>query len=240
MAALEALLFYILLPAGVAVIASILLISGAGETLRGPSAHAFPSQGKGRLPVAIALVAAPIPFGLILWFLAYPVAEAVDGNTLVRASDVGRLVLWASLVFTFAAASSTISLILCIRSRMASFLGSDFGRVLPIAVIPFTGVIFALILDFLLLGYLVDFLPGGPSNSFASAAAVDSAVSAFQAYVVATLAYPVATFVSNRIRDLSTRGFTRALLIMEMGELPVLLGLIWGFLAIGDLGASVP
>lgn len=50
MAALEALLFFVLMPAGVFVIASILLWSAAEETLRSFPVDAFPDWEKGRRP----------------------------------------------------------------------------------------------------------------------------------------------------------------------------------------------
>jgi len=37
------------------------------------------------------------------------------------------------------------------------------------------------------------------------------------------------------VRNLDQRGFMRAILIMELGELPVLVGLVQAFLALGSL-----
>ena len=235
MAVLETLVLYVFVPVGVAVVASLLMRSAAQETIQSLPSGALPDQGRGRLPVGFALAAAPIPLGLVMWTLVRPIADAIDAGTMVGAADATSLLFWAAVAFAFAAAASGASLTLCTRSRMGNFLGSDFGRVLPVAVIPFTGVVFGLVLNFLLLGYLLDFIPGGAGTAFAAAAPVQAVVSAFQAYTVATLAFPAATLASNRVRDTSQRGFLRAVVLMEAGELPVLLGLIWAFLAIGGL-----
>lgn len=237
MAVLETLALLVFVPVGVAVVVALFLRAAAQETIQSLPPDALPDQGRGRLPVGFALAAAPVPLGLVLWFLAMPVAEPVDAGTMVASGSAAALLFWAALAFAFAAAASGASLALCIRSRMEDFLGSGFGRVLPIAVISFTGVVFALVLNFLLLGYLLDFVPGGGRGgmAFAAAGPVQAAVGAFQAYTVATLAFPAAALASNRVRDTSQRGFLRAVVLMEAGELPVLLGLVWAFLAIGGL-----
>ena len=64
---------------------------------------------------------------------------------------------------------------------------------------------------------------------------VATATAAFQAFALAVVAFPVAAWVSNHVKNLSGRGFARALIVMEAGELPVLLGLVLGFLAIDAL-----
>src|SRR5207249_2034549 len=82
------------------------------------------------------------------------------------------------------------------------------------------------------LAYSDSVLAGAP---VASNSALSGAIGSFQAFAVGTVAFPVAAGFSNRIRDLSQRGFTRALLLMEIGELPVLVGLVQAFLAVGSL-----
>lgn len=234
MAVLETLLLYVLVPVGVAAVSILLLYSSAQEILRALPTGAIPDRGRPRLPVAFALTATPIPLGLVLWVLLSPIAEAIDAGTMNGAADADLLLFWASMAFAFAAACSGASVVLVVRSRMGGFLASDFGRILPLAVIPFTGVVFALVLNFLLAGYLENFLPGGaiPSSPLS---AILATVSAFQAYTIATLAFPAATLASNRVRDMSQRGLMRAMLLLEIGEVPVLVGLVLGFLAIGAL-----
>lgn len=131
-----------------------------------------------------------------------------------------------------AACCTVVGQAIVLRGRLPSYLGSDFGRVLPISIIPFTDVIFALVLASLAFLY-IDRVAHGDVP--APASAVGTAVSAFQAYAVASLAIPASAAVSNRVRDLSARGFTRALMIADLGELPILLGLVMGFLAISGL-----
>src|SRR5207245_4005025 len=119
-----------------------------------------------------------------------------------------------------------------VKSRLLAFLGSEFGRVLPLWVVPATGLIFALILGFLVLAYVDSVLAGVP---VASDSAASGAISSFQAFALGTVAFPVAAGFSNRVRDLNQRGFMRAILIMEVGELPVLVGLVETLLALGSL-----
>jgi len=64
---------------------------------------------------------------------------------------------------------------------------------------------------------------------------VSGATASFQAFALGTVAFPVAAGFSNRVRNLDQRGFMRAILIMELGELPVLVGLVQAFLALGSL-----
>jgi hypothetical protein len=98
--------------------------------------------------------------------------------------------------------------------------------------VPTTAVVFALVLLLLLLGYADSVLVGGP---VAPDPALSGAIGSFQAFSVGTVAFPVAAGFSNRIRDLSQRGFARALVILDVGELPVLVGLVLAFLALRSL-----
>lgn len=240
MAVLESLVLFVLVPIGAAAVSILVLNSAAQETLRSFPTGAIPDRGRSRIPVAFALAIAPIPLGLVLWTFTDPVARGIDAGTFLGGSAAGRMLFWAATAFAFAVVCFCVSMVLCIRSRMGGFLGSDFGRILPVAVTSFTGVIFALVLGFLLAGYLVEFLPGGASAVPALPDREEAVVGALQAYTVATLAFPAAALASNRVRDMSQRGFMRAVIVMELGEVPVLAGLILGFLALTGLQASVP
>ncbi len=185
-----------------------------------------------RMLVANVYGAVPVLLGISLWFLSLDFSSAISAGTSQPYIDAANLAFWAGVAYGTSACCTVAGQTLVVRARLSSFLGSDFGRVLPISVIPFTDSIFALVLGFLTFGYISGFVDGGAP---ASASAVVSAISALQAYAVASLAVPIAAAASNRVRDLSARGFTRALMVAEIGELPILLGLVMGFLAIGGL-----
>ncbi len=185
-----------------------------------------------RVIVASVYGAVPVLLGLSLWFLSISFTDPLATATSSAALDAERLFLWVSAASAAAACCTVAGQTIVLRSRLSGYLGSDFGRVLPISVIPFTDSVFAVVLGILAFRYIGGVAQGRVA---ASTSAVDSAVTAFQAYAVAGLAIPVAAAASSRVRDLSARGFRRALMIAELGELPILLGLVMGFLAIGKL-----
>lgn len=185
-----------------------------------------------RILIAAAYGAVPVVFGVSMWFLSRSFADVLSGATNPSAVDAENLFFWACLANAVAGCCTIAGQTIVIQGRISSFLGSDFGRVLPISVIPFTDAVFAFILTLFAFAYIDGFVGGAPA---AGVTAVSSAVAALQAYAVASVAVPVAAAVSNRVRDLSARGFSRALMIADLGELPIILGLVMGFLAIGGL-----
>jgi hypothetical protein len=185
-----------------------------------------------RIIVACAYGAVPVLFGLSIWLLSLSFTDTLNAAASVAASDAEQLLLWVSVTTAVAACCTVTAQAIVLRGRLPSYLGSDFGRVLPISVIPFTDMVFALVLAFFAFRYIDGIAHG---DAPAASTAVVSAVNAFQAFAVASLAIPASAAVSNRVRDLSARGFTRALMIADVGELPILLGLVMGFLALGGL-----
>lgn len=185
-----------------------------------------------RIILASVYGAVPVLFGLSLWFLSLSFTDALNASASPAVPDAQRLLLWAMLASAVAGCCTIAGQTLILRGRLSGFLGSDFGRVLPISVIPFTDSVFALFLAFLAFDY-VDRIAYGAAP--ASAGNIDASVSALQAYAMASLAIPVAAAVSNRVRDLSSRGFMRALAVAEAGELPIIVGLVLGFLALTGL-----
>ncbi len=185
-----------------------------------------------RILVVSVYGAVPVLLGLSLWFLSLGFTDVVDRGTSSAYIDAASLSSWAGVAYAVAACCTISGQTIVVRARLSSLLGSDFGRVLPLSVIPFTGSVFALVLAFLAFGYVSSLAGGGVA---AAPSAVGSAIAALQAYAVASVAIPIAAAVSNRVRDLSARGFSRALMIAEIGELPILLGLVMGYLAIAGL-----
>ena len=194
-----------------------------------------PTPSRGRVVTAGAVATAPVVLGILLWWISQPYPESLEGARGLFAPMEVDLFFTATVAFAWAAVSATLSSTLIFRARMRSVLGADFGRVLPLAVVPFTGVVFALILEFLLLGLFDGQLTTG-ANSI-DITQVDATASAFTAFGVALAAFPVAAWVSNHVRRLSPADYPRALVVMVAGELPALFGLVRVFLALGSLSA---
>jgi len=153
-AGLQALILLVVVPAVAWAVGLLVLQSARRELTResGPQLTLEPS--KARILLHLGYSAMPILLGLVLYALARPALDAIDrGST----GDVVRLepvVLWASFAYAVAAGSTLAAQTWIVKSRLRAFLGPEFGRVLPLWVVPATGVIFALILVFLLLAYV--------------------------------------------------------------------------------------
>ena len=232
MAGLEAFILLVVVPAIAWTVALLVLQSARGELARESALQPTQEPSKARVLLHFGYSAMPILLGLVLYALARPALDAIDRGSTADVVRLEPLVLWASFVYAVAAGSVLAAQTWIVKSRLRAFLGPEFGRVLPLWVVPATGVIFALIVVFLLLAYVDSVLAGVP---VASDSAVSGATASFQAFALGTVAFPVAAGFSNRVRNLNQRGFMRAILIMELGELPVLVGLVQAFLALGSL-----
>lgn len=179
-----------------------------------------------------AIVATVIVFGFVLWFLGSSLAMDIDSATGVSADMANRLYLWTAFTFAWAACAVVTAEAWVVRLRMQQFVSRDFGRVQPILVIPEVVVIFALILVFLIFGRMGKAL-GGSVPLVASA--VDSVIFALQVFAVSSLAVVLSSGASNRVHDLSGKGFPRALFVAEAGAIVPLLTFMWVFLQIGSL-----
>lgn len=231
MAGTEALLFFIVVPI-VAWAVEVLVVRGAYETAsRDLASRGMPAPTR-RMYVLLAYGAVPLVLALPLWLLSKPLTDQIDSGLTPGSAILQPLLAWAAITYGIAVIVTMIARASIVRARFIGLMGTDFGRVLPIWVIPFTGVIFGLVLGFLALGAVDNFVSG--STVFSSAEA-DAAVAALQAYAVSTLGFLAGALASNRVKDLSIQGFQRAVLFAVAGEVPALLGLVWAFLAIGKL-----
>lgn len=231
MVATEALLLFVVVPV-VAWVVEVLVVRGANETAsRDLSARGMPVPAA-RMYVLLAYGAVPLVFGLVLWFLSQPVTQKIDASLTPGSGLLQPLVLWAAIAYGVAVIVTMVARAAIVRARFVGLMGSDFGRILSLWVVPFTGVVFALVLGFLILGSTDNFLRG---NTVFASADVDAVVAAMQAYGIATLGFLAGAVASNRVKDLSLQGFQRALGFVVAGEFPALLGLVWAFLAIGKL-----
>ena len=232
MAGLQALILLIVIPAIAWAVGLLVLQSARRELVRDSGPQPSLELSKARILLHLGYSAMPILLGLVLYALARPALDAIDRGSTGDVVRLESLMLWASFAYAVAACSTLAAQTWIVKSRLRAFLGPEFGRVLPLWVVPATGVIFALILVFLVLAYVDSVLAGVP---VASDSAASDAISSFQAFALGTVAFPVAAGFSSRVRDLNQRGFMRAILIMEVGELPVLVGLVQTFLALGSL-----
>jgi hypothetical protein len=231
-AGLQAIVLLIVVPFVAWLIALLSLQSARADLVREGPPGASSELSQSRILLHAGYSGMPILFGVILFFLARPALNVIDGfgtGTVVRLEPV---LVWGAFAYAVASCSTLAAQTWIVRTRLRAFLGPRFGRVLPLSALPTTAVIFALVLLLLFLGFTDSVLSGGPA---ASDSALASAVASFQAFAVGTIAFPVAAGFSNRVRDLSQRGFVRAILIMDIGELPVLVGLVQGFLALRAL-----
>jgi len=230
-AGLQARILLVVVPA-IAWMIALFSLRSVHEELAQEGPDVTQGTSTGRILVFLGYSGTPVVFGIISYVLARPVLDASDAVANASVVRLEPLLLWATFAISVASCSTIAAQTGIVRSRLGAFLGSGFGRVLPLSVVPTTAVVFALVLLLLLLAYTDSVLAGAP---VASDSALSGAIGSFQAFAVGTVAFPVAAGFSNRIRDLSQRGFTRALLLMEIGELPVLVGLVQAFLAVGSL-----
>ena len=119
----------------------------------------------GRILVFLGYSGTPVVFGIISYILARPVLDASDAVANASVVRLEPLLLWATFAFSVASCSTIAAQTGIVRSRLGAFLGSGFGRVLPLSVVPTTAVVFALVLLLLLLAYTDSVLAGAPVAS---------------------------------------------------------------------------
>jgi len=231
-AGLQALVLLIVVPGLAWAIGLLVLQSARRELARESAPEPAQEPSKGRILVHFGYSGTPLLLGLVLYALARPGLDAIDRGSIGTVVGLEPLLLWAGFAYAVTSCSTIAAQTWIVKSRLRAFLGSEFGRVLPLWAVPATGVVFALILVFLVLAYVDSVLAGVP---VAPDSALSGAINSFQAFALGTVAFPVAAGFSNRVRDLNQRGFMRAILIMEVGELPVLVGLVQTFLALSSL-----
>ena len=232
MAGLQAIILLIFVPA-IAWSIAFFLLKTRREALEREGQSEAPSElSNGRFVVYLGYSGAPVVFGIILYVLARPVLDAIDGLAAGTVVRLGPALFWAAFSFSAASCSTIAAQTWIVSSRFRPFLGAGFGRVLTLSAVPTTAAVFALASTFLLIEYAGSVLAGNPA---ASDSALASAISSFQAFAIGTIAFPVAAGFSNRVRDLSQHGFVRAIRFLEVGELPIVVGLVLIFLALRAL-----
>jgi hypothetical protein len=234
MAELEALALFILVPAAAFAAGAVVMFSSyRGSRPPPPSPGAPPGPGaRGRFVPLVGVLVVPVVFGGILWVLSLPFLADIEAGLPAGTTDLARLHLWSGIMFAVAACVTIGTEAWVGWRRMREALGVEFGRVLPLYVIPQTLSVFALVLAFLVLGAISDAIV--LQVPFLSAG-VDATVSGLLAFALGTLATPLGVAVSNRVEALDERGFLRALIPAEAGVAVAIAGLAYAFLQLGSL-----
>ena len=154
------------------------------------------------------LFATPIGFGASLFLGAH------GFEILSFSGQVARL---QGLTFATAAVLTVMSQASIVVRRMAVSYGTDFGKVLILALLP-TSIVVVVIFS-IQMDYALEGLPRGVPLA---SPAMDSLVLACAIMGVTSLAAPLVAFLANRVESLEGRGFVKALrLTGSVGYLPV-------------------
>jgi len=171
----------------------------------------------------------PIAFGVLLWYLLVGIE-----NEFGPLSGVAeRLVSSLAVGFAVTACITLAAQASIARARLGEMVGPAFPRVLPLIVVPTTGPVFALVLAFLLLGNITSIVNGSLSPR---PEVVDAVGAGFLIFGASNLGYLGGAVASNRVSNLlSPRGFGQALIRLVVGELAVVLALLYAFLQISAM-----
>lgn len=233
MAHLESLVLFLLVPLLAFGVGAATLFSSYADIRQkhaGGDATGSPKP-RGRFFSLSAILVTPVIFGFILWALSLPFVDDLEAAVTPEAQNVARVHLWTGIAYASTACVTIASEVSVACHRMKQALGVEFGRVLSLVVIPETLWIFCLILVFLILEVVRDVVDLG----FGLTAGVDETILGLQVFAASTLATPLAITISNRVSDLDSRGFIRALIPAEAGVAVTIAALAYAFLQIGLL-----
>jgi|SRR5881296_123343 len=176
-----------------------------------------------RLFVYLALFATPIVFGVVVFVQAIqPMRETPTSVAVLR-----------TLGWTFALAAVLTVLSqawIVVRWKAASF-GDMFARILVLAAIPETVILWVLNISILALGVLNRDSTSPPISQ----GTADALTRSLEIMMIATLAAPLSALLSNRQPVLNLTTFRKVLLWAVLGDVLAVLCLI---LAIGQLPRS--
>lgn len=167
-----------------------------------------------RFLVFLVLPTTPIIFGLSV----YTFLIDAPGNPLTD-----QVIRWLGLAYGVAAILTALGEAwLVVRRRALPYRGPEFTRVLVLAVIPETVVLFTLIVAI----QAASFIIRGPTEPGLSPQEGEALIRACQFMMFGSVSAPLAAFLSNRVSTLEQKPFSRALLLEVVGEIPVFLALI--------------
>ncbi len=218
---LELTLLLIGVPAVSWAVGAFVILEGVSD-IRARDPIAIPAGATARLVQYFAITATAPIFGLIPWLMV----SGIEDNFGSPSAPVAALLDALGVAFAWTAVVATGTQAWITRVRLRLFVGLDFGRVLPLVVVPSTVVIFGLVLSFLVLGRVEDSAGWAPLT-------VEGATrmgTALLVYSASTTAVAVSSFVAGRVRDLrQMRNFVRAVSMTDSGVLISILALAWAF-----------
>src|SRR5437870_9987787 len=124
---------------------ALFLLRSAHEKLAREGLDVTQGTSRGRILVFLGYSGTPVVFGIISYVMARPALDASDAIANASVVRLEPLLLWATFAFSVASCSTIAAQAGIVRSRLWAFLGSGFGRVLPLSVVPTTAVVFALV-----------------------------------------------------------------------------------------------
>src|SRR5256712_10596012 len=171
----------------------------------------------------------PIAFGVLFRYLLVGIENEFGPLSGMAEELVSTLAIgFAVTACITLAAQASIA-----RARLGEMVGPAFGRGLPLIVVPATGQVFALVLAFLLLGNIASIASGSLSSR---PEVVDAVAAGFLVFGAPNLGYLGGAIASNRVSNLlSPRGFSQALTRLVVGEVAVVVGLLYAFLQISAM-----
>ncbi len=222
-------LLFLGVPLLAGVVGSLLVLSAYSD-LQSPPEEAEPtSLARARLPVFFVIVSVPFFFGLAYWLTL----AGIESGYGVLQGSAYEVVLWIAASFSAVAMIAVASQTWLARSRLRGFISADFGRILPVMVISETSVVFAMVLCFLALARVPDFLAIPPALSSDAAGEI---ILVFQVYTFAALFNLLGVGLSLRVREISTvQGFIRMMRPAELAPTASVIALVWGYLQLRAL-----
>src|SRR3990172_6679672 len=118
-----------------------------GLDLRAQDPLILPAGARGRLVTYLAVTGTTVIFGLIPWLLV----NGIESDFGPPPGSMALLIFWLAISFAWTAVVATAAQVWVTQTRLRSFVGLEFARVLALVVIPNTLVIFGLVLCFLTL-----------------------------------------------------------------------------------------
>jgi len=205
------------------------VVMNAASDLRAQDPLILPAGARGRLVTYLAVTGTTVIFGLIPWLLV----TGIESDFGPPAGSMALLIFWLAISFAWTAVVATAAQVWVTQTRLRSFVGLEFARVLPLVVIPNTLVIFGLVLCFLTLGRVSDPTSGWAPITNDQAGPM---ITALLVYAASTVGLLISTVLASWVKDLTQpRKFVRALSLTEGGVFPAILAIAWAFLQLSSV-----